>query len=74
MPSGSNQARIDTAFTYHRPTSGDINSISVIRGDCKDLAECIDALVPDGREKSIALTKIEEAMMWANAGIVRRHA
>lgn len=73
MP-GPNQTRIDAAFTYHRPTSGDVDSITLIRGDCKDLAESIDQLVPDGREKSVALTKLEEVMMWANAGIVRRHA
>lgn len=31
----------------------------------------IDALVPDGREKSLALTHLEETVMWANAGVAR---
>jgi hypothetical protein len=29
------------------------------------------SLVPAGRELSLALTKLEEAMMWANDGIAR---
>lgn len=35
------------------------------------LAHQIEGSVPDSREKSIALTKLEEALMWANAGIAR---
>ncbi len=29
--------------------------------------------VPPGREQALALTKLEEAMMWAIAGIERAH-
>ena len=32
---------------------------------------CIKNNVPDGREKSLAMTKLEECCMWANAGIAR---
>lgn len=37
----------------------------------KDLAYVINATCPDGREKSLAMTKLEEAAMWANAAIAR---
>ena len=37
----------------------------------KELAYLIDDLCPKSREKSLAITKIEEAMMWANASIAR---
>lgn len=33
------------------------------------MAVAIDAALPDSREKSLALTKIEEAVFWANRGI-----
>ena len=70
----TNQGRIDAAFTYHRPLPGDVEAIESLREDFKDVAEGIDLLCPDGREKALALTKLEEVMMWANAAIVRRHA
>jgi len=34
------------------------------------IAKQVDALVPDGREKSLALTKLEEAKFWANQGLI----
>ncbi len=35
------------------------------------LAGLIDMTCPDGREKSLAITKLEEVVFWANAGIAR---
>lgn len=46
--------------------------MALIRGKCFELAELIEQVVPEGREKSLALTKTEEAMFWANAGISRK--
>lgn len=34
-----------------------------------DAAGEVEALVPDGRWKSLALTALEEALMWANKAI-----
>lgn len=41
------------------------------RNACLLAAERINMLCPEGREKSLAITKLEEAMMWANAAIAR---
>lgn len=35
----------------------------------REFAELINGQCPDNREKSIALTKLEEATMWANKSI-----
>lgn len=42
-----------------------------IRDHCGSLAMLINEYVPEGREKALAITKLEEVMMWANAGIAR---
>jgi hypothetical protein len=58
-------------FTYHPPKEGQPEMFVQIRDKGYELAKLIDELCPDSREKSLAITKIEEAIMWANAGIVR---
>ena len=37
----------------------------------KELAYLIDGICPNSREKSLAMTKLEESVMWANASIAR---
>ena len=41
------------------------------RQACRQAAERIDELCPEGREKALAITKLEEAMFWANAALAR---
>lgn len=38
-----------------------------------EFAALIHELVPGSREESEAVTSVEEAVMWAHAGIDRRH-
>ena len=63
--------KIENAFTYHAPKHGQPEKYQTIREKAKELAYLIDELVPDSREKSLAQTKLEESVMWANAGIAR---
>lgn len=37
----------------------------------KGLARLIEVNCPEGREKALAYTKLEECVMWANAGIAK---
>jgi hypothetical protein len=63
---------LDHRFAYHQPsTSNVIASHSTVRNCCKDTASIIVQLCPPGRELALALTHLEEAMMWANAAIAR---
>ena len=62
---------IQNRFTYHAPKEGQPEIYEEIRKGAKSLVFFIDAKCPDSREKSLAVTKIEEAVFWANAAIAR---
>ena len=62
---------IENNFTYHTPKGDQQMRYQSIREIAKGLAMFIDDHCPDSREKSLAMTKLEEAVMWANAAIAR---
>lgn len=65
---------IEKRFTYHPPVVDNIDKFSAIRTEAMLYAKQINALVPECREKSLAITKLEEVVMWANAAIARGSA
>lgn len=65
------QEMLDNNFRYHRPQGDQQERYPHIRKEAKKLAETICRLAPVGREQSLALIKLEEAVMWANASIAR---
>lgn len=65
----SNQ--IENNFMYHAPKEGQAEKYNQLRSKAKELAYLIDELCPDSREKSLATTKLEESIMWANASVAR---
>lgn len=65
--------RLENDFTYHRPPADVAANFVVIREKAKELAMIIADLVPRGREQSSAFTRLEEAVMHANAGIARQY-
>jgi len=66
------QDMIDNNFKYHAPKEGQPGIYEMLRAKGKDMAESIDYHCPNSREKSLAITKLEEAVMWANAAISRQ--
>jgi hypothetical protein len=60
-------------FKYHPPTGSAVVIHERVRAKAKELAALIDEVLPANaaREKATAITKCEEAMMWACAGIAR---
>jgi hypothetical protein len=63
--------QIENNFKYHAPKPGQPEIYTEIREKAKELAELIDAKVPKSREQSLAMTNLEQAVMWANAGVAR---
>lgn len=62
---------IDNRFNHHPPTGKKIADHETWRGGCKALAATLVDLLPEGREKSLAMTALEECLMWGNAAIAR---
>lgn len=63
--------KIERKFTYHPPKPGQPERYQTIREVVKTAALIIEAECPEGREKSLAMTNLENAVMWANAAIAR---
>ncbi|MFM9430062.1 hypothetical protein [Arthrobacter sp. MP_2.3] len=62
---------IEKRFTFHAADESKTASHQLVRDQVKGLAHYWDGNLPAGREKSLAITKLEEAMFWANASIAR---
>lgn len=63
--------RVERDFEYHPATPDTGPKHDRVRRLCRALAHELAIEVPEGREQSLALTRLEEVMMWANAGIAR---
>lgn len=60
-----------TRFTYHAPFGDQPIRYEMIRDRARNLAEFMSEKCPPSRELSLALTNLEQAVMWANAAIAR---
>jgi hypothetical protein len=63
---------IKNRFTFHPVTGVDQGKrYESVRAHALDFALWLDEAVPDSREKSLAITHLEEVVFWANASIAR---
>lgn len=62
-------ARFPIAATSPRPSDGAIRASVDLRNSTDELGQLINDSVPDGRYKALALTALEETLMWANKGV-----
>lgn len=65
---------LEVRFSYHAPKPEQVDVYNEIRNTAHNLAKLVVDKTPASREQSLALTKIEEAVMWANAGLARSGA
>ena len=64
---------IENRFSFHPATPETGEQHAVARAKCFELAAHLNATLPEGREKSLAITHLEEVMMWSNAAIARNN-
>lgn len=60
---------IDNVFTYHKPFGNQPERYEELRAKAKELAIRITTNCPNSRERSLALSNLQQAIMWANASI-----
>ena len=59
-------------FSFHPAVTQETRDAhEYVREACYRLAAEFNDRLPEGREKSLAVTKLEEVMFWANAAIAR---
>jgi hypothetical protein len=63
---------LDHIYKYHAPKAGQSEMYENLRAKAKELAKLMIECCPDSRERSVALTNLETAVMWANASIARQ--
>jgi len=64
-------ASIENNFTYHKPFGDQQERYERIRALGKELAYEFSFSCPNSRELSVALTRLEDSIMWANSAIAR---
>lgn len=62
---------IENRFTYHAPVVDQVDRYSRMRNNAKMIAYVICDICPPSRERSLAITKLDEVVFWANAAIAR---
>jgi hypothetical protein len=60
---------LENIFTYHAPRADQLPRYQELRDAGKAFAQLITDKCPDSRERSLALTRIQEAVQMANAAI-----
>lgn len=62
-------------FEYHPATTDAARERhEAVRTACGELAATLNDICPEGRDKSVAMTKLQEAMFSANAAIANARA
>lgn len=69
VPTVDEADKVENSFTYHAPKPNQIPRYEELRDAGHTLASLLLSHVPPSRERSLAMTKLEECIMWANKGI-----
>lgn len=62
-----------STFEYLKPTDDQLETMAKMRSASKAFGDAVDALIPDGPDKTYMLRKFREVAMWANIAITRQY-
>jgi hypothetical protein len=61
-----------STFEYLKPTEAQINDMGDLRAAAAGYARALEAILPDGPDKTYCLRKLREVAMWANVALTRQ--
>lgn len=59
-------------FEYLSPTDQQVSAMGEMRAAAKAYASKIEAVVPDGPDRTYLMRKLREVQMWVNVAITRQ--
>ena len=65
---------IDHLFTYHAPDTEQIARYAALRDHARHFAHLLVELCPPSAERTLAVRRLQETVMWANAAIALNEA
>ena len=65
-------ADMKNIFTYHSPKGTQARRYEILRDEAGKLAQLVILNCPHSRERSLAITHLQQAVMFANAAIAIR--
>lgn len=70
----ANPVELENRFMWHPPKdAARADAHESVRELCRTMAAAMNDLLPEGREKSVVFTKLEEVMFWGNAAVAREN-
>jgi hypothetical protein len=61
----------ESTFEYHKPSDAQLSAMTDARHRAFVYATALDAVLPDGPDKTYVLRKLRELAMWVNVAITR---
>lgn len=61
-----------TTYEFLKPTEAQIEAMAKIRKAAKDYNDILDAVLPDGPDKTFVIRAHRSNAMWANVAITRQ--
>ena len=61
---------IDKPYAYHRPSERGLEAVNRLREQFSQVERTIKEVCPESRQRAVAITKNEEAAMWAIKSVV----
>lgn len=65
---------MEDLFTNRSPNETQADALDQLTDQMNSTHALLVSLLPDSRERSLAITKLEECSMWAKKGVVFRLA